>query len=236
MILELKPNPDKELIRNYNSVAYERLPIKTKTVMPEDNLEQIVNQAVLPHKQEGDILCISEKIVAITQGRAYHINDIHPSWFAKLLSKYVYKSNAGIGIGSPWTMELAIHEAGYVRIFFAAAVSAVTRPFGVRGLFYKVVGKHINAIDGPCDYTIAPFNKYAKLPPKNPNKVASKLETLIGIPVVIIDANDLGVNILGASNESINQEMICELFRDNPLGQKSESTPLCIVRKHEQTN
>ncbi len=201
--------------------------------MPDDNLEQMVNQAVIPNKKPGDILCISEKIVAITQGRAYPIADIHPSWLARTLSRYVYKSDAGIGIGSPWTMELAIHEAGYIRILFAAAVSAVTTPFGIRGLFYKVVGKHINAIDGPCDYTIPPFNKYAKLPPKNPHGVAKHLSEKLGMPVAIIDANDLGVNVLGVSGTDIDQAMVCELFKDNPLGQKSESTPLCIVRKYE---
>ena len=236
MLLELKPNTGKELTRVYNGTLYERLPIKTKTIMPTDNLEQIVNQAVLPHKKNGDILCISEKIVAITQGRAYHIDDIHPGWFAKLLSKYVYKSNAGIGIGSPWTMELAVREAGYVRIIFAAAVSAVTRPFGIRRLFYKVVDKHINAIDDPCAYTIPTINKYEKLPTKEPHKVEKKLSTILNIPVVIIDANDLVVNILGVSDSNIDQAIVCELFRDNPLGQKSESTPLCIVRKHEPKN
>ena len=236
MTSDMQPNTGKTLLRTYHGVSYSRLPIKTQTIMPKDNLEKIVSEAVLPRKQDCDVLCISEKVVAISQGRAYHIDDIHPGWFAKLLSKYVYKSDAGIGIGSPWTMELAIREAGYIRIFFAAAVSAVTTPFGVRGLFYRVVGKHINAIDGPCDYTIPPFNKYAKLPPKEPHKAAKKLSALLGIPVVIIDANDLGVNILGVSDGTIDQVMICELFRDNPLGQKSESTPLCIVRKYEPAN
>ena len=128
-------------------------------------------------------------------------------------------------------MELAIREAGVVRILFAALISAITKPFGVRGLFYKVVGKNINAIDGPCSYTLPPYNEYAKLGPKNPNGVARELAEKLGVRVIIIDANDLGVAILGKSEKNISDDLCKKVFRDNPLGQSSEQTPLCIVRK-----
>ena len=32
----------------------------------------------------------------------------------------------------------------------------VTKPLGFKGLFYHVVGNDINAIDGPCEYTLPP--------------------------------------------------------------------------------
>jgi len=51
--------------------------------------------------------------------------------------------------------------------------------------------------------------------------------------VVIIDANDLGVNVLGKSNKNISDDFCQKVFKDNPLGQASEQTPLCIVRKGE---
>lgn len=140
------------------------------------------------------------------------------------------KSPHGIGLGSPWTMELAIRDAGATRILFAALCSAFTKPFGWRGVFYKVVGRNINAIDGPCSYTIAPYNEYAKLGPSNPDKVARDIKSKIKNDCVIIDANDLGVNVLGRSNEKTSNAFCAAVFKDNPLGQASEQTPICIVR------
>lgn len=224
------PNRDKKLAIKVNSVSYNRFPVKTHVVTDKDKIEEVVEKYAKGFLKEGDFLAISERIVAITQGRAYPIKDIKPSWLAKVLVKFVFKPSWGIGIGSPWTMELAIREAGVARILLAALASAVTKPFGVRGVFYHVVGKNISAIDGPCSYTLPPYNQYAKLAPLEPDKVAQKLSDLLKFPVSIIDANDIGVAVLGASN-GIDRELVKAAFKDNPLGQTNEQTPLCVVRK-----
>lgn len=228
---ELKPNEGKKLIIELPSGKYARLPIKTHVITSNDLIAEVVQKYARPHFKNGDILFISERVVAISQGRAFPIKDIKPSPLAKFLVRFVHKSPYGIGLGSPWTMELAIREAGVPRMLLAALASALTKPFGLRGVFYIVVGKNINAIDGPCDYTLPPFNEYAKLAPAEPNKVAKKLKALTGHDVVIIDANDLGVVVLGKSNKEIPDAFCKNVFRDNPLGQSSEQTPLCIVRK-----
>lgn len=228
---ELKPNEGKKLVIELPSGKYARLPIKTHIITSNDSIAEVVQKYALPHFKNGDILFISERVVAISQGRAFPIKDIKPSPLAKFLVRFVHKSPYGIGLGSPWTMELAIREAGVPRMLLAALASALTKPFGLRGVFYIVVGKNINAIDGPCDYTLPPFNEYAKLAPAEPNKVAKKLKALTKHDVVIIDANDLGVVVLGKSNKEIPDAFCKNVFRDNPLGQSSEQTPLCIVRK-----
>ncbi len=209
---------------------YERIPIRTHVIKDNDNIIEVVLKYAGPRLLENDILFISERVVAITQGRAFPIKDIHPGALAKFLVKFVHKSPYGIGLGSEWTMELAVREAGAARILFAAFCSAVTKPFGMRGVFYKVVGKNINAIDGPCSYTLAPYNEYAKLGPANPNKVARDIKSRIKNECVIIDANDLGVNVLGRSDKKITDVFSAAVFKDNPLGQTTEQTPICIVR------
>ena len=128
-------------------------------------------------------------------------------------------------------MELAIREVGIIRIIAAAAAAAITKPFGVKGVFYTIAGKSINAIDGPCDYTLPPYNKYAKLAPANPNGVARTIAEKYNCPTVIIDANDLGVSILGVSSKDLNTQLYQKAFQDNPLGQSSEQTPIAILRK-----
>ncbi|MFH0992351.1 MAG: coenzyme F420-0:L-glutamate ligase [bacterium] len=228
---EFKANPGKNLTIELDGQKYARLPLQTKVVTKDDTILAISTAYAQPFLKPGDFLFISEKIVAISQGRAFPIKEIKPSFLAKFLVTYVYKSPHGIGLGSPWTMELAIREAGAVRILFAAFCSAVTKPFGIRGVFYKVAGHRINAIDGPTPYTLPPYNEYAKLPPAKPEKVASELAQALGHDVVIIDANDLGVNVLGKSNAAIEDSFCQKVFKDNPLGQTTERTPLCIVRR-----
>ncbi len=230
-INDFKANNEKELFINCYNERWARLPIKTHVITREDSMSDIVKKYATPFLLKEDILFISERIVAITQGRAFPIEDIKPSTLARFLVKFVHKSPYGIGLGSPWTMELAIQEAGVLRIILSALASAFTKPFGMRGVFYKVVGKNINAIDGPCSYTLPPYNNYAKLGPANPEKVARDLKSDIGNNVVIIDANDLGVAILGKSDKTISDIFCKNVFRDNPLGQSTEQTPLCIVRK-----
>lgn len=227
----LGPNPGKNLEITINGTTYERYPVKTHVVKIGDNLTEILRQYALPHAQAGDMIFMSEKIVAISQGRSYHIDSIKVSKMARFLSTKVYKSPYGIGLGSPWTMQLAINEIGYLRIFAGIFVHLLFKPFGIKGMFYRVVGRTVAAIDGPCDYTLPPYNKYAKLGPKDPDKVAAKLKTDTGYEVVIIDANDLGVNILGRSDKNFSTETLAAIFKDNPLGQASEQTPVCIVRK-----
>ena len=228
---EFNPNVGKKLIIELGSGTYARLPIRTHIVTKNDTVVDIVKRYAQPHLIEGDLLFISERIVAISQGRAYPIQDIRPSLLAKFLVRFVHKSPYGIGLGSPWTMELAIREAGVLRILAGAFAAAITKPFGIKGVFYAVAGKNINAIDGPCSYTLPPYNEYAKLGPSEPDKVAKNLQTELNCPIVIIDANDLGVAVLGKSNESISDTFCKNVFKDNPLGQSAEQTPLCIVRK-----
>jgi len=69
------------------------------------------------------------------------------------------------------------------------------------------------------------------LAPKNPNGVAKQIKESINFDIVIIDANDLGVNVLGKSSNQINNDFCEKVFKDNPLGQSSEQTPIAIIRK-----
>lgn len=227
----IEPNQGKNLIIDLIDGRWARIPVRTHVISKDDNIVDVLKKYTTSKLENGDIVFVSERVVAISQGRAYPIKDIKPSFLANFLVKFVHKSPYGIGLGSPWTMELAIKEAGVFRILIASMASLLTKPFGLRGVFYKVVGKNINAIDGPCSYTLPPYNEYAKLGPKNPERVAKGLAKEIGSEVVIIDANDLGVAVLGKSDKNMSDEFCKGVFKDNPLGQSNEQTPICIVRK-----
>ncbi len=228
------PNEGKKLVITTENGTYERYPIKTKIVMDGDDLVEILNECVAPYLQDGDMIFMSEKIVAISQGRAFPVSEIKPSKLANFLVKFVYKSPYGIGLGSPWTMELAIREVGKVKIVLCAIVAGICKLFGVRGVFYNMLGERVRAIDGPCDYTLPPYNTYAKMAPAKPNEVAKQLtKAMNGHKVIIIDANDIGVNILGKPDKKMDDDELAAIFKDNPLGQESQQTPIAIVRKIE---
>lgn len=229
--MEPQANEGKKLAIEIDGVSYLRIPVKTHVVMREDDLFEVLDKYTKDLRQPGDIIFVSEKVVAITQGRAFPISEIKPSWFAKFLVKFVYKSPYGIGLGSPYTMQLAVEDVGVPRLLLGCAAALVTKPFGIRGIFYKVCGPRAYAIDGPCDCTIPPYNRYAKMASKNPDKVARKLKEKLGNEVIVLDANDLNVDILGKSSKDLDVKFLKALFKDNPLGQNSQQTPVAIVRK-----
>ncbi|WP_194895501.1 asparagine synthase (glutamine-hydrolyzing) [Catenulispora pinisilvae] len=184
-------------------------------------------------------LAVSEKVVAISQGRSYFLWEIKPSFAARKLQKFVVRTPAGIGLGSPETMQLAIQEAGLPRIVAASAAGAVGKVVGRKGLFYQLAGPAVRAIDGPTQYSLYPSNVSAKLAPAQPDKAAAELADRIRrvLPataaenfqgVAIIDANDLGCNILGQAT-TVGEDKIAEMFKDNPLGQGAQRTPLAVV-------
>ena len=225
------PNEGKQQSIATSFGTFNRYPIRTHVIGRGEDLAAVVRRYVPESAGKADYLFVSEKIVAICQGRAWPISEITPSSLAKLLCRFVYRSPYGIGLGSPWTMQLAIEDVGLPRLLLAAACSALTKPFGVRGVFYRVAGTAARAIDGPCDCTIPPYDRFAKKAPLEPDRVARELAAKLGCRVVIIDANDLGVEVLGKSSESIPTLFCKQVFRDNPLGQSRESTPLAIVRR-----
>ena len=232
-LVSVQPNEGKSLTIEVAGKTYARYPLRTKLVMDGDDIVAVVTEALGSQLTDGDVVVISEKIVAISQGRAFPVDEIRPSFWARLCARFISKPSWGIGLGSPETMELAIREAGVPRILVAGALAVVPRLLGFRGLFYLLAGSNINAIDGPTPYTIPPYNGYAKLPPKDPQGVAKKISAaLSGVPVAIIDANDLGRRVLGASR-GIDRKLVEALFADNPLGQGAEQTPVAIVRRRE---
>jgi hypothetical protein len=225
-------NTGKVLSVEVEGEKVDRIPIRTRVVMPGDDLDAFIREYALPVVQRGDLLFVTEKIVAITQGRSYLVEEIHPRRLALFLSKYVTRTPYGIGLGMPETMEMALRECGTPRILFAAAVAAVTKAFGRKGDFYRIAGDKARAIDGPTSGTIPPYNKAVVLGPERPRDVARHVRSLIGDvgEVAVVDINDLGGNILGSTLDRAGEKRLLAILKDNPLGQGHESTPLGVVR------
>ena len=224
-------NEGKSLEVSVDDKTYLRIPIRTRVIMPGDQLDDVIREYAEGHTQRGDILFVTEKIVAIMQGRSYMMSEIRPRRLATFLSRYVTKTSFGIGLGIPETMEFALKEVGTPRILFAAAVSAVTKLFGRRGDFYRIAGEKARAIDGPTPGTIPPYNDAVVLGPERPHEVALEVKKLVGCDVAVVDINDIGGNILGSTIDKAGERQLARILSDNPLGQGHQSTPMGIIRK-----
>jgi F420-0:gamma-glutamyl ligase len=230
------PNKNKNIEISFGQKTFLRFPVKTQTIKKNDDLKKIFQKEAMGFLKKDDIVLVAESVISIAQGRAYKFSEIKFGKTAVFLSKFVTRTPAGIGLGTPQTMQLAINESGYLRILFAALLSAVTKPLGIKGVFYSVAGHKARGIDGPTDGTLPPYNEYASLIPSNPKKFSKEMETFVkeetslDVSFIVVDANDIGVNILGAKTKK--EERLGEvLASDNPMGQGSESTPFLICRE-----
>jgi asparagine synthase (glutamine-hydrolysing) len=248
------PNAGKELVLAGEDGMWIRFPLRTRHIKTGDDIAAIAAKRVasffsglpleapeLARAVRGKpwLLFISEKVVAIGQGRVRFVWDVRPGWWARVLSRCVRRSDHGIGLAHPATMQLAIGEAGLPRILLAAVAGVVGKLMGRSGLFYRVAGPSVRSIDGPTQHSVYPANVSAKLAPADPDAVAQQVSAAIraAIPshvatwhagTVIIDSNDLGTNILG-HDTSIEAKVLAAAFADNPLGQARQLTPFAIV-------
>lgn len=252
------PNADKQLDITVpaDGGTYRRYPLRTEVFYKETDLEPAIASYVkrffdgLPTAGTEHLaatadkpwyLFVSEKIVAMTQGRSIPVWDIKVSPAARLLSRFVTRNPGGIGLASPWSMQLAIEEVGLPRIVYAAGRSVIGKLQGKSGVFYEVVGHNINAIDGAAGYQVGTSTHSVKYAPKDPDGVARRLSALIrrGVPAefaatfagtAIMDANDLGVVALG-HDTALDKKVLEGIFKDNPQGQTTETTPMSVVFK-----
>ena len=225
-----EPNEGRELHAAIDGVVYARQPVRTHLVTAADDAAEVLRRYVTDLDEDVALVAVSERMVAITQGRSHRMVDIRAGRLARFLVRFVTRPGYGIGLGTAETMQLAIDEVGAPRILLAAAVSGITKPFGVHGLFYRIAGPQAAAIDGPTSYTIPPYNESATLGPSDPDGAARHLAAAVDRPVAVIDANDAGCNVLGAS-QGVDRQLVRRLFADNPLGQAREQTPIAIVRR-----
>ena len=223
---------DRGILTGKNGRQYQRFAIQTHFVEVGENQAELVRRYVLPLYQEGDLLSFGAKVMAMCTGNVKTRDQVKPGFWAKRLWRFAGINTTGVGMHEPYKLQLVIDTCGLPRVLFAAFVSAITRPFGVHGLFYKICGKGVGGIDG--FYFRSSFDRYkemALINPPNPVELCNQLEKDTGIPVVLMDANDLEQNQLGkCSDFPLTDEEIQDAMADNPSGQGDELTPLILIR------
>jgi len=213
--------------------SFLRIPIRTHVVVPTDDIVAVVKQYAGEQVQPLDVVFVSEKVVAITQGRAVPTDTIRVSWLAKLLWPRVRQVPYGIGLRNPYSMQCAIDECGAGRILLASLVGAAGKLMGRRGDFYRIAGIQAAAIDAPGTAGIEQFRNCVIKAPKDPDRVAQAIADALGCGAAVVDVNDIDSAVLGHSG-GVDPEQVRLALKDNPLGQGAEQTPMGILRPDRQ--
>jgi F420-0:gamma-glutamyl ligase len=201
------------------------IPVRTMLVNAGDDIVETVARAVHGIAHCGDVIAVSETAVAIAQGRAVPAELVRPSRLAYALSR-----RAGIlaTVNQPESLQLVIDRVGAWRVLYAAVAHVAGRLAGKRGMFYRVLGEAIAAIDGYTG-TLPPFERTIVLGPEDPAGVAAAIAARTGAHAAIVDVNDLGIaKALGAS-AAVRVAALEDALRTNPHGNGDEQTPIVVL-------
>ena len=232
--MEFYMNEGKNIEIEVNGQTYLRHAIKTRFVEQGESYIDLFKEYVSPIYEEGDIISSSEKIIALCQNRIVKREDIKIGFWAKLLSKFASHPDTGVGVGETIKMQYAIDTVGLFKVIWASIASAVTKLFGKKGVFYEIVGQEVSGLDGFYDHVWKEYGDIGIKLPENPTGVCNEIKEKLGISCMIVDANDLGQELLGHSDDiTLSEGELKELIKDNPSGQGKELTPLILIRKKQ---
>jgi hypothetical protein len=223
---------DRGIITGKDGKRYSRYAIQTHFVGVGESEADLVRRYVLPLYQHGDVLSFGAKVMCMCRGSVKTRDQVRPGLFARTMWRFAGINTTGVGMHEPYKLQLVVDICGLPRVLLATAAAAVTKPFGVKGVFYRVCGKGVGGIDG--FYTRSSFPVYhslALINPANGPELCDNLAKETGVPVVLMDANDLQRDQLGKSEGfPLTDDQIQDALRDNPSGQGDELTPLILIR------
>lgn len=211
--------------------TYERvLPIRTHLLRPHEDIIGILEKYVSDKAETGDIIAIAESAVAILQGRVHYVEEIHPRFLARKISKLFAKDSS---LSSPYSLEMAFREVGVFRILLATVVGVFGKIIGRSGDFYRVAGKRVATIDD-CTGTIPPYDKCVVMGPINTDEVVRSIKEKTGLEAAIVDVNDLRkVDILAITNTAY-IPLLQKSLEENPQGNANEQTPIVLIKAPER--
>lgn len=202
------------------------IPVRTPLVGAGEDLTALVARCVSGIARPGDVLAISETAVAIAQSRFVLAEHVRPGKLAYILSK---RAGALATVNQPESLQIVIDQTSPAKVLFAAIAQVLGRFAGVRGMFYRIMGEAITAIDGYTG-TLPPFGSAIVFGPQNPDAFSQSVADRTGIACTIVDANDLEkAKVLGASAGVVRANVERALL-SNPHGNGDEQTPVVVLK------
>lgn len=204
------------------------IPVATKIITPGDDILEVIASYALPLLQPGDILTVSESVVAIAQGRIFRPEQVRPGFWARFCSRFVHPDGS---LSSPFAMQVIMNEEGTLRTVAAFWISILTHlVLGRKGDFYRLAGTQAALVDDVTG-NMPPFDKHIVLGPSHPEQVVKSIKKRFRVEAAIIDANDLGRTRILAATPGADRSLLLQVFSKNPAGNADQQTPLVIVRQ-----
>lgn len=209
----------------------ELIPVPTRILTEKDDIVDSIEHYTRQKIEKDDIVCCAESVVAITQGRFVRPEDLKISRVAQFCCRFIPDYGS---LASPHGMQSLMDVEGKWRVAFALFAGFLGKLVGQGGLFYKWGGEQTALIDDVTG-TMPPFDKCIVYGPKDPDDVAGRIKERMGcFGAMIADVNDLKRSRVVGVSKGLNGELAAKLLIDNPFGNASQKTPICIIKNYRQ--
>ena len=209
----------------------EILPVPTRILTDRDDIVDCVEKYTRGKIGKDDVISVAESVVAITQGRIVRPEDLKISWLAQFCCRFIPDVGS---LASPHGMQSLMNVEGKWRVAAALFAGFLGKIVGKSGLFYKWGGEQTALIDDVTG-TMPPFDKHIVYGPRDPEDVVARLKERLGcFGAVIADVNDLKRSRIVGVTDGTKGELVAKLLIDNPFGNASQKTPICIIKNFRQ--
>lgn len=208
---------------------YEIVPVPTRILTIHDDIVEAIKEYGADKIGPGDVVCVAESVVAITQGRARRPESFKPCFLAKVLSQLFPAQGSIAGWHS---MQSLMEVEGQFRVLFAVIAGAVAKCFGVAGVFYRMGGEQAKLIDDVTG-TMPPYDKHIVYGPDRPAQVAETITKATGaFGAAVADVNDLKRSCVLGVSSGVDSDEVAKILIDNPFGNASQKTPIVIIKNY----
>lgn len=205
------------------------IPVPTRILTEKDDIVEAIAEYA-GNVGADDLVCCAESVVAITQGRFVRPEDLKITRVAQLCCRFIPDYGS---LASPHGMQSLMNVEGKWRVAFALVAAFFGKLVGQSGLFYKWGGKEAALIDDVTG-TMPPFDKCIVYGPSTPDAVAQSIQKRMRcFAAMIADVNDLKRSRVVGVSEGLDGEKAAKLLLDNPFGNASQKTPICIIKNYK---
>lgn len=207
------------------------VPVHTRILTDKDDIADEAERYAKASIGPDDVFCVAESVVAITQGRVVRPEDLQITRVAQFCCRFIPDYGS---LASPHGMQSLMNVEGKWRVAGALFLGFLAKLIGKSGLFYKWGGEQTALIDDVTG-TMPPFDKCIVYGPKDPQDVVERLKERLGcFGAVIADVNDLKRSRIVGASAGVDRNLIRQLLIDNPFGNASQKTPICIIKNVRQ--
>ena len=207
------------------------IPVPTRILTDADDIVDAIAYYAGAQVTADDLVCCAESVVAVTQGRFVRPEELTISAASQFACRLIPDYGS---LASPHGMQALMNVEGTWRVMAALFAGFLGKLIGKSGLFYQWGGKEAALIDDVTG-TMPPFDKAVVYGPAEPAQVAARITARVGaFGAMVADVNDLKRSRVVGVSDGVDGELAAKLLLDNPFGNASQKTPICIIKSYRQ--